>query len=447
MLETGHLQSIFQAALQAVDPYRLMMRHVSLDEGRLTVAAGGEQHELDLDSFNRVIVLGAGKASARMALALEDILGARISAGLLSVKYGHGELLQWVEVVEAGHPVPDAQGEDTARRIAQLAESADEQTLVFNLVSGGGSALLPLPAEGLTLAEKQEMTGLLLASGADIHEINCVRKHLSRVKGGRLLRLMAPARSLNFILSDVLGDRLDTIASGLTSADASTFADALGVIDKCGLRGKAPAAVLHILEEGAAGHLEETLKADDPAALLGTNIILGGNRTAVLAACEHARGLGYNTAALTASMAGEAREVAKVLYGIARDVRGGGLLVNAPACIVAGGETTVTLKGAGKGGRNQELALAFLAELARDERQGQGIHFLSASTDGTDGPTDAAGAFASAEVLALADAAGLSIAASLADNNSYRFFDAIGQLFKTGPTMTNVCDLQLTIIS
>ena len=351
-----------------------------------------------------------------------------------------------MEVVEAGHPVPDAQGEDTARRIAQLAESADEQTLVFNLVSGGGSALLPLPAEGLTLAEKQEMTSLLLASGADIHEINCVRKHLSRLKGGRLLRLMAPARSLNFILSDVLGDRLDTIASGLTSADASTFADALGVIDKYGLRGKAPAAALHILEEGAAGRLEETLKADDPAALLGTNIILGGNRTAVLAACEHARGLGYNTVALTASLAGEAREVAKVLYGIARDVRGGGLLAKAPACIVAGGETTVTLKGAGKGGRNQELALAFLAELARDERRGQGIHFLSASTDGTDGPTDAAGAFASAEVLALADAAGLSIAASLADNDSYRFFDAIGQLLKTGPTMTNVCDLQLTLI-
>ena len=447
MIETGHLKSIFRAALAAVDTYQLMVRHVSLDGSRLTVIAGTERHEVDLGSFNRVIVLGAGKASGRMARALEDILGERISAGLVSVKDGHGEPLKRIEQVEAGHPVPDARGEEAARRIAELAQAADAQTLVLNLISGGGSALLPLPADGLTLAEKQEMTGLLLASGADIQEINCVRKHLSRLKGGRLLRLLAPARSFNLILSDVLGDRLDTIASGLTSADATTFADALGVIDRYGLRGKAPAAALRILEAGAAGRLDETLKPGDPAAQFATNVILAGNRTAVAAACAHARGLGYNTVALTASMAGEAREVAKVLYGIARDVRNGGLLVKTPACVVAGGETTVTLKGAGKGGRNQELALAFLAELARDEYRGQGIHFLSASTDGTDGPTDAAGAFASAEVLAQADAAGLSIAASLVVNDSYRFFDSIGQLFKTGPTMTNVCDLQLTLIS
>lgn len=446
MLETGHLEAIFQAALQAVDTYRLTIRHIKLDGSRLIATAGGERHEVDLDSFSRVIVLGAGKASARMAMALEDILGERISGGLVSVKYGHGERLKRIEALEAGHPVPDAKGEEAARRIAQLAASADAQTLVLGLISGGGSALLPLPADGLTLPEKQEMTGLLLASGADIHEVNCVRKHLSGLKGGRLLRLMVPARSLNFILSDVLGDRLDTIASGLTAADATTFAGALAVIDKYDLRGKAPAAALRILVDGAAGRVAETLKPGDPAALLATNMILGGNRTAVIAACEHARGLGYNTVALTSSLAGEAREVAKVLYGIARDVRNNGLLVKAPACIVAGGETTVTLRGAGKGGRNQELALAFLAELARDECKGQGIHFLSASTDGTDGPTDAAGAFASTEALALADAAGLSAAASLADNDSYRFFDAIGQLLRTGPTMTNVCDLQLTLI-
>jgi hydroxypyruvate reductase len=446
MLETGHLKSIFQAALQAVDSYQLMVRHIRLDGSRLTVAAGGGQHEVDLDRYSRVIVLGAGKASARMALALEDILGERISGGLLSVKYGHGEPLKRIEVAEAGHPIPDAKGEEAAHRIAQLAKDADAGTLVLNLISGGGSALLPLPAGGLTLAEKQELTSLLLASGADIHEINCVRKHLSRLKGGRLLRLLAPARSLSLILSDVLGDRLDTIASGLTSPDATTFADALAVIDKYALRYTAPAAALEILEAGAAGILDESLKAGDPAALLGTNIILGGNRTAVSAACEAAEALGYNTVALTSSMAGEAREVAKVLYGVARDIRGSGLLVKAPACVVAGGETTVTLKGKGKGGRNQEMALAFLAELARDERKGQGIHFLSAATDGTDGPTDAAGAFASPEVLALADAAALSIAASLADNDSYRFFEAVGQLFKTGPTMTNVCDLQLMLI-
>ncbi|MGO9484460.1 MAG: glycerate kinase [Rhodomicrobium sp.] len=447
MLETAHLQSIFRAALHAADAYELTIGQVSLNGSCLTAAAGGERHSLDLDSYSRVIVLGAGKASARMALALEEILGGRISGGLISVKYGHGQPLKRIEVVEAGHPVPDAKGEEAARRIAQLAAGADAKTLILNVVSGGGSALLPLPADGLTLAEKQEMTGLLLASGADIHEMNCVRKHLSRLKGGRLLRLMAPAPSLNLILSDVAGDELGTIASGLTATDATTFADALAVIGKYGLRGKAPAPALKILEDGAAGLVEETLKPGDPAALLATNVILGSNRTAVIAACEHARGLGYATVALTSSMAGEAREVAKVLYGIARDVRDGGLLVKPPACVVAGGETAVTLKGSGKGGRNQELALAFLAELARDEHKGQGIHLLSASTDGTDGPTDAAGAFASAGMLALADAAGLSIAAGLANNDSYRFFSAIGQLFKTGPTMTNVCDLQLMLIS
>ena len=298
MLETEHLKSIFQAALAAVDACQLMMRGIRLEGSRLTVAAGSERHEVDLDGFSRILVLGAGKASARMAMALEAILGARISGGLVSVKYGHGEPLKRIEVVEAGHPVPDANGEEAARRIAGLAESADERTLVLNLISGGGSALLPAPAAGLTLAGKQEMTSLLLASGADIQEMNCVRKHLSRLKGGRFLRLLAPARSLNLILSDVLGDRIDTIASGLTAADASTFADALAVIDKYDLRGKAPAAALKILEDGASGRLPETLKAGDPAALLSTNIILAGNGTAVAAACERARGLGYNTVAL-----------------------------------------------------------------------------------------------------------------------------------------------------
>ncbi len=446
MQETSHLKAIFLAALDAVDSGLLMKRRVKLEGNRLVVAVDAARHEVDPGAFNRIIVLGAGKASARMAMALEDILGERISGGLVSVKYGHGAPLKRIEVVEAGHPVPDAKGEEAARRIARLAESAGELTLVLNIISGGGSALLPAPAEGLTLAEKQEITGLLLASGADIHEINCVRKHLSRLKGGRFLRLLAPARCLNFILSDVLGDRLDTIASGLTAPDATTFADALAVIERYGLRGRAPVAALKVLEDGAAGRLQDTLKPGDPAALPSTNIVLGSNRTAVLAAREQARKLGYNALALTSSLSGEAREAAKVLYGIARDVRDHGLLVKAPACIVAGGETTVTLRGSGKGGRNQELALAFLGELARDGRRGEGIHLLSAATDGSDGPTDAAGAFASAAVLAQADGTGLSIAASLADNDSHRFFEITGQLLKTGPTMTNVCDLQIMLV-
>ena len=362
-------------------------------------------------------------------------------------KYGHGETLARIEVVESGHPTPDASGLAAARRLAALARAADERTLILNLVSGGGSALLPYPLEGrLSLEDKQATTRALLASGADIREINCIRKHMSELKGGRLLRLMAPARSLNFILSDVVGDRLDAIASGLTCPDPTTFADAVAIVAKYRLEATAQPEVIAVLRDGAAGLLEETLKADDPAVGLTTNILIGTNQAAVLAARGKAEKLGYRAVALTASLTGEARDVAKALFGIARDVKKSGLLAAPPACIIAGGETTVTLRGAGKGGRNQELALAFLAELAREDDSGIGIHFLSASTDGSDGPTDAAGAFASAGVLAEAKAAGLSITDHLGDNNSYAFFDMIGRLLKTGPTMTNVCDLQIALI-
>jgi len=447
MSETEHLRTIFQAALDRVDPYRMIVDHVRVEGDVLVVAFDGHRHEVPLGGFRRIVVLGAGKASARMAKALEDILGERVAGGLVVVKYGHGEALKRIEVVESGHPTPDANGEAAARRLADLARAADAETLILNLVSGGGSALLPFPLEGrLTLADKQATTRAMLASGADIREINCIRKHLSELKGGRLLRLMAPAPSLNLILSDVVGDRLDSIASGMTCPDPSTFADALAIVAKYRLEETAPAPVIAVLRDGAAGRLQETLKPGDPAAALATNILIGTNRAAVLAARAKARDLGYHAVALTSSLTGEAREAAKMLYGIARDVREGGLLAAPPACVIAGGETTVTLTGTGKGGRNQELALAFLAEMARDDDKGAGIHFLSASTDGSDGPTDAAGAFASAAVAAEAETAGLSIAAFLAANDSYHFFDTIGRLLRTGPTMTNVCDLQITLI-
>ena len=315
--------------------------------------------------------------------------------------------------------------------------------MVLNLISGGGSALCCAPVPPLTLADKQAVTRALLASGADIGEINCLRKHLSTLKGGRLLRLLAPAKSLNLILSDVVGDDLATIASGMTTADPTTFTDARGIIDKYRLRDQIPATALDVLMTGA----NETLKPGDPALDFATNILIGTNLAAVLAAMETARDRGYHTVALTASITGEAREMAKMLFGIARDVRRSGLLVAKPALVIAGGETTVTLAGSGKGGRNQEMALAFLAELAKDPEGGRGISFLSASTDGSDGPTDAAGAFASAEVLGMARAAGLSINAYLANNDSYHFFEKTGHLLKTGPTMTNVCDLHMVVVA
>ncbi len=452
MRQFDHLREIFQAALTRIDPFQMMIDHVRLDGDILSVSFDDERHEVDLAAYDQVLVLGAGKASARMGRAVEDILGERVTRGLISVKYGHAEPLTRITVVESGHPTPDENGEGAARSMAEMVRTADEKTLILNLVSGGGSALLPCPlvheGEGLrlTLADKQNMTRCLLACGADIGEINCIRKHISGVKGGRLLELMAPARSLNFILSDVVGDRLDTIASGLTSGDETTFADALAIIEKYRIADQAPPEVMKALSLGAQGRIRETPKPGDPATTLATNILIGTNQAALLAACEKARSFGYNTAALTCALTGESREAAKFLFGIARDVRKSEMLVKKPACVIAGGETVVTLTGTGKGGRNQEMALAFLIELAKDEARGADISFLSASTDGTDGPTDAAGAFASTQVLDLARQAGLSLESYLRNSDSYHFFEKIGHLLKTGPTMTNVCDLHMLLI-
>jgi hydroxypyruvate reductase len=449
-----HLRQIFSAALQRIDPYRMLLDHVRLAGDRLLVDMENERHEIDLSTFRRVLVLGAGKASARMGRAIEDILGDRVSGGCIVTKYGHAEPLERIEVLEAGHPVPDENGVRAARKIADLADQAGADTLVLALISGGGSALLPSPLEievdgeriALTLADKQQATRELLACGADIGEINCLRKHLSGLKGGRLLQRLFPARSCNFILSDVVGDHLDTIASGITAHDRSTFAQAAAVIDKYGLDARVSPKIMHVLHLGLAGRIPDTVKLGDPALDLARNILIGTNHAAMLAACETAASLGYNVAPLTCMLTGEAREAAKFISGIAQDVRRREMLVKRPACVILGGETVVTLFGEGKGGRNQEMALAFLAQMDLDEERGRGIHFLSASTDGSDGPTDAAGAFASTDILERAKSAGLSLADSLRNNDSYHFFERIDGLFKTGPTMTNVCDLHILLV-
>ncbi|WP_449242967.1 glycerate kinase type-2 family protein [Desulfovibrio sp.] len=448
------LRQIFSAALQRIDPYRMLLDHVRVEGGRLLVEMENERHEVDLSAFRRILVLGAGKASARMGRAIEEILGDRVSGGCIVTKYGHAEPLERIEVLEAGHPVPDENGVRAARKIADLADQAEADTLVVTLISGGGSALLPSPLEietdgeriALTLADKQQATRELLACGADIGEINCLRKHLSGLKGGRLLQRLSPARSCNFILSDVVGDHLDTIASGITAHDRSTFAQAAAVIDKYGLDARVSPKIMHVLRLGLAGRIPDTVKPGDPALDLARNILIGTNHAAMLAACETAASLGYNVAPLTCMLTGEAREAAKFLSGIAQDVRRREMLVKRPACVILGGETVVTLFGEGKGGRNQEMALAFLAQMDLDEERGRGIHFLSASTDGSDGPTDAAGAFASTDLLERAKSAGLSIADSLRNNDSYHFFERIDGLFKTGPTMTNVCDLHILLV-
>jgi len=451
---TQRLEAIFRAGLARVDPLRMIQEHVRLEGEILKVGFENERHELDLSAYRRIVILGGGKATAPMAQAFEQILGDRIEKGLIVVKYGHTAPLERVETLEAGHPMPDENGVAGAQALQELARQADAKTLVVTLVSGGGSALLPAPLRcdldgqriELTLADKQLTTKALLRCGADITEINCIRKHLSGLKGGRLLQEIAPARCVSFILSDVVGDDLSSIASGMTSSDPTTYDDALGIVEKYDIAGEIPEKVLDVLRAGARGALPETLKADSREAAGSLNILIGTNAGAMAAAGEKARGLGYDLAPLTCRITGEAREVAKVLAAMAVDTADSGMLAQKPVCILSGGEPVVTLQGHGKGGRNQEMALAFLAEMEQRPELFHGVTFLAASTDGNDGPTDAAGAYASLELLERAKQAGLSVQKYLRENDSYHFFEAIGGLCKTGPTNTNVCDLHMVLV-
>jgi glycerate 2-kinase len=417
---------IFRAALKAAAPAQAVLRHVRLE--RDTFIAGDRRYRLP--SFRNIYVIGAGKASAQMARAIERLLGARITAGEINVKDGHGAPLRRIQINECGHPVPDQRGVDGARRIAQIASRATADDLIVCLISGGASALLPLPTPPITLAEKQKTTRLLLRSGANIHEMNCVRKHISQIKGGQLARLAYPATLLTLILSDVIGDDLDVIGSGPTVPDRSTLADARAIFEKYGIGNKLPAAA------------QETPKPGDRIFAKTHNVIVGSNALAVDAAEVEARRLGFHTLVLSTFLEGEAREIARVHSAIAKEIRATGRPVKTPACVISGGEPTVTVRGNGLGGRNQEFALASALDIAGL----QNVLILSAGTDGTDGPTDAAGAIADGTTLVRAQALGLNAAAFLANNDSYRFFEATGDLIKTGPTGTNVADIQLVLV-
>jgi len=422
---------IFRAAVRAANPAEAVLRHAKIGGGVLT--AGRRKYRLS--EFENIYVIGAGKAGAQMAQAVEKLLGRRITAGLVNIKYGHAARLRRIELNECGHPVPDAKGEHGAARIAQLAQHASARDLVICLVSGGASALLPLPAPPVTLADKQATTRLLLNCGADIHEINCIRKHISLVKGGQLARLAYPATVLTLILSDVIGDDLDVIGSGPTVPDRTTFLDARAILDKYAIWASVPAAIRERLSSGAP----ETPKPGDAIFAKVQNLIVASNRLAVDAAMREARALGFNTMALSTFIEGEAREVARVHAAIAKEIRAAHRPLKPPACVISGGETTVTMRGAGLGGRNQEFTLAAAIEIAGLKD----VAILSAGTDGSDGPTDAAGAIADGTTLARSN---LNAASFLANNDSYRFFDSLGDLIKTGPTGTNVADVQIVLV-
>ena len=451
----GDLERIFTCAVDSVNPERLISDRIHIQDNRLLISSEDGNLDIDLDNYTRMVVIGAGKATARMAKAVEDIFGERIDQGIISVKYGHTEPLSIVETIEAGHPVPDENSMHAAARVLEIADHADEQTLILNLISGGGSALLAAPADNiiegieiaLTLEELQETTSVLLGSGATIEEVNCIRKHLSAIKGGRLAEHSSPALQINLLLSDVIGDRLDTIASGLSTYDNTTYKQALAILRKYGIEGTVPERVFRTLKAGERGLIPETPKKG--AALFGrvNNLIIGNNLVALRTAVHEAERLGYNSIALSSRVTGEAREAAKVFAAIVKDVKQQGILTDEPACIVWGGETTVTLQGSGKGGRNQEFALSFLLELQEYAVEDEsGIVLLAASTDGNDGPTDAAGAFASTGVLSKSAELSLDPLVYLKNNDSYTFFDKTGHLLRTGPTNTNVCDLQIALV-
>ncbi len=430
--------TIFEAGIEAANPVEAVARHLRLEGDTLLVSGV----PYGLSAVGEVRVVGMGKASAVMAKPLGDLLGDRISRGIIIVKHGHRFPLSRIEVVEAGHPVPDEAGLRGTREMIRLLGETQADTLVFCLISGGGSALSPAPAEGLTLGDKRGVTRRLLDCGAKIQEINAVRKHLSRIKGGRLAQLAQPSTVVSLILSDVIGDDLDTIASGPTVPDSSTYYDCLRILARYSLSEAIPSAVLRHLEAGARGECPETPKAHDPAFQRTQNVIVGSNALAVEASRKKAASLGYNSLVLSSFIEGETREVARVHAAISKEILRTGNPIPRPACIISGGETTVTMRGSGKGGRNQEFALAAALEI-----QGlPGVLILSAGTDGTDGPTDAAGALADGDTVERARLSGSLAETHLENNDSYHFFEPLGDLVVTGPTLTNVMDLRLVLV-
>ena len=435
----GDARGIFDAGLTAANPYDAVNRQVIRKGDTLTVA--GEPY--DLSSYRNVYVVGAGKAAAKMASAVEELLRDHISSGIVIVKYGHKLPLSLVEIIDAGHPLPDEAGVAGTTRIIDLLRRATEGDLVVLLLSGGGSALLPCPVDEITLEDKIRTTQTLLDCGATIHEVNTVRKHISKIKGGRLARLAYPATLVSLILSDVVGDSLDVIASGPTVPDSSSFADCLRVIARYKLEEKIPPRVRAFLESGARGEVEETPKAEDPIFQKVRNVIVGNNRTALDAARLKAEELGYNTLLLSNRMEGEAKVVAAAHAAVAREIIATGTPIRRPACVLSGGETTVTVRGKGLGGRNQEFALAAAAAIDGAE----GVVILSGGTDGTDGPTDAAGGVIDGTTLQRGRDKGLDAADFLRRNDSHTFLSAIGDLLVTGPTLTNVMDLRLVLIA
>ncbi len=442
----AHIRREVKAVLQALDKAIAAVQPAKLLHDKITVRGevfrvGGRR--LNLDKFDEVVLLGAGKAALGMAKAILELLGRRIKRGVIVVPYGSNvKMLDCVEVLEAGHPIPDTNGVKAAQHIIELAESCKENTLAVFLLSGGASALIPLPADGVSLEDKIEITNLLMKSGANIHELNTVRKHISAIKGGQLAKALSRSRVVSLILSDVVGDDIATIGSGPTAPDVTTYTDALQILERRGIIDKTPSSILTRLRRGASGEIPETPKPSDNIFKHVTNIVIGGNFDACRAAASFMRRSGYRSMIVSSHLEGEAREVGRAFSSVALSVERYGVPLKRPCAFVIGGETTVSVRGDGVGGRNQELVLAAVEKLA-DTRKAV---LASLGTDGIDGPTDAAGAICSSNTLRQALEAGLNADDYLRHNDSYNFFKKVGGLILTGRTGTNVGDVAILCV-
>ena len=436
-------KAIFRESLRPVNPFGAVKNFVRVENDRLILGKDGEdQNTIELELFDRISLVGGGKATAPMARAMEALLGDRIHKGLINVKYGFTDKLSVTRTVEAGHPLPDENGVKGTEAIMDFLTKATDKDLIISLISGGGSALLCQPAQGISLREKQAVTGMLLDCGASIDEINAVRKHISAAKGGQMARAAFPATVVNLMLSDVVGDKMDVIASGPFVPDSSTFEDALGILRKYDLK-DVPGSIVRRLEDGSKGRIPDTPKAGDPVFLGVSNIIVGSNILALEAAEKKARELGYDTVILSSLIEGETRDVARVHCAILREICRSGRPTQKPACIISGGETTVTIRGKGLGGRNQEFCLASAVEIAGLPEK---MVVLSGGTDGNDGPTDAAGAVVDPYTVERGGKMGLSAVDFLNNNDAYHFFEKTEDLLMTGPTNTNVMDVRLLLV-
>ena len=432
------VETILKSVTKVSDPALAIRRHLSISGDNLKV----NETIYKLNEYKNIYVVGGGKASAPMAVALEEMLGDRITSGIINVKYGYSLKTSKIEIVEAGHPIPDRNGLTGAKRMARLLDRAAEDDLVIALISGGASALIPLPVNGITLKDKKRVADLLLKSGAGIDEINIVRKHLSMIKGGQMAVMAYPAKVISLILSDVIGDLMDIIASGPTVPDRSSYGDAKEVLVRYKLLDRIPEGVRSHLQKGMSGKVAETPKRGHRAFKRVRNLIIGNNQIVVDEVERKAKEMGYDTLVLSRSIKGEAREVAKAFGSIARVIRRSGAPVKRRICVIAGGETTVKVKGKGRGGRAQEFALAAALEISGLE----GVTMAGFATDGTDGPTDAAGAIADGLTVDRAKRSGLDAGSLLDSNDSYNFFKSLGDLIVTGPTFTNLNDLYLIFV-